>query len=208
VRPGASPEAGIGAARRSLIAAVAGCALLLASPPRAALAQASRTTRPRGPALHGLPTLSALDGSPLQLQQYLGRPLLLNVWASWCAPCVAEMPALAALRQARGPHGSGQLEVIALNAGQSINQVEQFLLERPLQLPIVLDPGKNALARWQVRLLPTTLLFDAAGELVGRWTGERDWWAPAVLDELDRALGPPSGTCAAATGEWTARAGS
>jgi len=206
VRSGASPDAGTGAARRSLIAAAAG-ALLLASPRHPALAQASRPAQPRGPALHGLPALSALDGSPLQLQQYLGRPLLLNLWASWCAPCLAEMPALAALRQARGPQGSGTFEVVALNAGQSINQVEQFLEERPLRLPIVLDPGKHAVARWQVRLLPTTLLFDAAGELVGRWTGERDWLAPAMLEELDRALATGAGANAPAAGLRVRRAG-
>ncbi len=138
--------------------------------------------------LQDAPQLTALDGSPLPLQRFLGRPLLLNFWATWCAPCIAEMPALSALRSAQGPPGSGRIEVVAVNAGQSINQVEQFLAERPLQLPIVLDPQKLALARWRVRVVPTTLLFDASGTLRATWLGERDWPGDAMVREIDGAL--------------------
>ena len=189
-------------ARRCLIAGLAG-SLLLAPAARQPLAQpqARAPAKPPVPAgtpaldrdhgadLLGAPALSTLDGAPLPLQRYLGRPLLLNFWATWCGPCVAEMPALAALRNAQGPGGSGRIEVVAVNAGQSINQVEQFLVQRSLQLPIVIDAQKLALARWQVRLLPTTLLFDAAGRLRANWTGARDWASAAMARELDRALG-------------------
>src|SRR5690606_9592766 len=197
VRSGALPDRGRLRQRRSVIAALGGM-MLLAQPPGPVVAQDA--TPPPGAAagLQDAPAFAGLDGSPLPLQRYLGRPLLLNLWASWCAPCLAEMPALAALREARGPEGSGQIEVLALNAGQSINQVEQFLEERPLQLPIVLDPQKLALARWQVRILPTTLLFGAAGDLLARWTGERDWSSPAMLAEIDHALPAGAGTAPAA----------
>jgi thiol-disulfide isomerase/thioredoxin len=193
-------------ARRSLIAAL-GALVLLAPKARPALAQATGSPTARAAGLHDAPALSALDGSPLRLQRYLGRPLLLNLWASWCAPCLAEMPALAVLRDMRGPHGSGRIEVVALNAGQSINQVEQFLLERPLRLPIVLDPHKHAVARWQVRMLPTTLLFDAAGNLVARWRGEREWSSPEMLAALDRALVADTGSAAVVRDPQARRAG-
>ena len=171
-------------ARRSLIAAALATTMLLAPPARLALAAG----KARGAGLQDAPQLTALDGAPQPLQRYLGRPLLLNLWATWCAPCVAEMPALSALYRAQGAQGSGRIEILAVNAGQSINQVEQFRAEWPLQLPIALDPQKLALARWQVRVLPTTLLFDASGLLRATWTGERDWPSAAMLREIDDAL--------------------
>ena len=142
----------------------------------------------RGAALRGTPMLSELDGKPLDLVRYLGRPLLVNLWATWCAPCLAEMPSLQALRDAGGPQGSGELEVVALNAGQSVNQVEGYLKTLPLRLPIVMDQEKRALARWNVRVLPTTLLFDAAGVLRATSVGERDWADARVLGDIRAIL--------------------
>ena len=175
----------LAAQRRRLLAAAAAPLVVafLGAATRAAAAQP-------GLPLRGAPVLAGIDGTPMGLQRYLGRPLLLNLWATWCAPCLAEMPSLQALRAARGPGGSGRLEVIAVNAGQSINQVEGFLNKLPLKLPILLDPQKRVLARWQVRVLPTTLLFDADGSLRATYVGERNWSSPKVLDELDAALRP------------------
>jgi thiol-disulfide isomerase/thioredoxin len=168
------------AARRHLLAGVAG-SVLLGTVARIASAVPDDS-------LGTAPVLSSIDGSPLLLQLYLGRPLLLNLWATWCAPCVAEMPALQALRLSQGPARSGLLEVVALNAGQSINQVEGFLKEHALQLPVVMDQKKLALARWNIRMLPTTLLFDADGRLRSRWTGERQWSGATMLQEIEAAL--------------------
>jgi thiol-disulfide isomerase/thioredoxin len=193
--------------RRSLLAAL-GATMLLAPPGARLLAQASRPAPDRAAGLQDSPPLAALDGSPLLLQRYLGVPLLINLWASWCAPCIAEMPALAALRKAQGAEGHGRIEVLALNAGQSINQVEQFLEERPLALPIALDPRKLAIARWQVRLLPTSLLFCASGDLIARWAGERDWNSPAMIAEIDRALATGTGVAPSGRRPRVHRAGS
>ena len=175
------------AQRRQLLAAGVAApfaaALLAAITPVLEAAQA-------GSSLQGAPVLSTLDGTPIHLDRYLGRALLLNLWATWCAPCVAEMPSLQALRAAHGPGGSGKLEVIAVNAGQSVNQVEGFLHELRLRLPIVMDPQKLTFARWRVRVLPTTLLFDADGTLRATFVGERDWTSPRALFEIDAALRP------------------
>ena len=173
----------------SLAAALASSALPvtgLARPGSGSPAAADVAAAP----LRGTPVLSGLDARPVDLGQYLGRPLLLNVWTTWCAPCVAEMPSLQALRDAHGPAGSGWLNVLALNAGQSINQVEAFLKSLPLTLPIVMDPQKVALSRWKVRILPSTLLFDADGHVRATYVGERDWTGAAALDEIRAALQP------------------
>ena len=184
--------------RRTFTAAAAGGVACAALPltsmravanPRPGTAPAPPALSPaRGAALRGTPMLSELDGKPLDLVRYLGRPLLVNLWATWCAPCLAEMPSLQALRDAGGPQGSGELEVVALNAGQSINQVEGYLKTLPLRLPIVMDQEKRALARWNVRVLPTTLLFDAAGVLRATSVGERDWADARVFDDIRAIL--------------------
>ena len=184
--------------RRIFTAAAAGGVACAALPlnsmravanPRPGTAPAPPALSPaRGAALRGTPMLSELDGKPLDLVRYLGRPLLVNLWATWCAPCLAEMPSLQALRDAGGPQGSGELEVVALNAGQSINQVEGYLKTLPLRLPIVMDQEKRALARWNVRVLPTTLLFDAAGVLRATSVGERDWADARVLGDIRAIL--------------------
>jgi len=184
--------------RRIFTAAAAGGVACAALPltsmravanPRPGTAPAPSALSPaRGAALRGTPMLSELDGKPLDLVRYLGRPLLVNLWATWCAPCLAEMPSLQALRDAGGPQGSGELEVVALNAGQSVNQVEGYLKTLPLRLPIVMDQEKRALARWNVRVLPTTLLFDAAGVLRATSVGERDWADARVLGDIRAIL--------------------
>jgi thiol-disulfide isomerase/thioredoxin len=131
----------------------------------------------------------------MDLARYHGRPLLLNLWATWCPPCVAELPSLQALRDAeRTRHGAGRgMEVVALDVGQSINQVEGFLasLPVPLALPVLLDPHKQSLGRWNVRVLPTTLVFDADGKLRATLLGARDWTSAAAREAIEAALRVP-----------------
>lgn len=178
--------AGLPKRRRSLVFLAAALSWLTAAvlPAGAAEPDGSLATAPR---------FSTLGGGEVALTQYRGRPLLLNLWATWCPPCVAELPSLQALRNGRGLAGDaagGRLEVVALNVGQSINQVETFLatLPRPLDLPVVLDRHRRALDHWNVRMLPTTLVFDADGRLRATFVGERDWAAPAAAGEIAAAL--------------------
>jgi thiol-disulfide isomerase/thioredoxin len=168
--------------------AASGLAGALTAPSRATAARTQQD-----PSLRDLGPLTGLDGSSQDLRQYLGRALLLNLWATWCAPCIAEMPSLQSLRAAQGPGGRDWLEVVAVNAGQSADQVGRFLSERRLRLPVVLDPRKEVLSRWPVRVLPATLLFDGDGRLRHRWIGERDWASGDMLREIEAALGAARG---------------
>lgn len=153
--------------------------------------QGAARTRDALLSLSSAPRFSDLDGAAIDLSRYAGTPLLLNLWATWCPPCVAELPSLQRLRDARAAApGTERLEVVALNVGQSINQVEAFLASLPdrLTLPIVLDGDRRSLAHWRVRLLPTTLVFDAHGRLRDRIVGERDWTAAEAAAAIDSAL--------------------
>lgn len=136
----------------------------------------------RGEAIPAL-TLPALDGTPVQLPAaYAGRPLLVNFWASWCGPCIEEMPELERYASAQG--GSGvQVVGIALDDQAA---VEAFLQRIPVTYPILLDQAGPADS--SVRLgnpkgvLPYSVLVSADGRLlkqrIGPFThGEIDAWA-------------------------------
>ena len=115
--------------------------------------------------------LTALDGSPLPLSALRGRPLLINVWASWCGPCVEEMPELAAFASQQDDNG---VQVIGL-ALDSPEAVQAFLQRVPVPYPIAIEPpgpGDSSVLLGNARgLLPYTVLIDAQGRLRKRKLG-------------------------------------
>lgn len=113
-------------------------------------------------------TLTTLDGAPTTLQAHAGRPVVLNLWATWCPPCVREMPVFAEA-QRRYP----QLAFVLVNQGENRTLVEAFLNDRGLALAhVLLDPHSRSLQDTGARALPTTLFFDADGRLVHSHLGE------------------------------------
>ncbi len=127
-------------------------------------------------------TLPDLEGRPLDLRQrFAGRPLLINVWASWCAPCVEEMPELARFAHTQGSEG---VQVLGL-ALDTPEDVRRFLQQVPVDYPIVIETPGPRDASVQLGntqgLLPYSVLFDAQGRLqkakLGPFThGEIDSW--------------------------------
>jgi len=113
------------------------------------------------------------DGEKTTIADYAGKPLLLNLWATWCAPCVAEMPTLDALA-AREPN----LRVLAVSQdveGQEV-KVAGFFEERKLsRLEPYRDPQLGLMTALGAAVLPTTILYDGRGREVWRMTGAADW---------------------------------
>ncbi|MBA0447242.1 TlpA family protein disulfide reductase [Stenotrophomonas maltophilia] len=130
-----------------------------------------------------LPALSLpdLEGQPLDLRQrFAGRPLLVNVWASWCGPCVEEMPELARFAHAQGDDG---VQVLGL-ALDTPEDVRRFLLQVPVDYPIVIETPGPRDASVQLGnsrgLLPYSVLFDAQGRMVKAKLG------PFARGEIER----------------------
>ena len=131
------------------------------------------------------------DGGEISLAKFKGVPVLVNLWATWCAPCVKELPTLDSLAAAH--RDDGQLGVIAVSQDSGPQaSVEAFLAKLNVKdLGAYHDP-KMALsgALGPDTVLPTTMLFDANGREVWRYVGDLDWTSPeaaTLLAEAGRA---------------------
>ncbi|MGN8260387.1 prolipoprotein diacylglyceryl transferase family protein [Pseudomonas sp. SMSB3] len=138
-----------------------------------------------------LPALSLRDaaGQSVALHNYRGKPLVINIWATWCPPCRREMPVL---QQAQGeyPH----VTFIFVNQGETPENVSTFLATTGLSLTHVLFDGTGSLAqRVGSMALPTTLFYDADGRLIGSHLGELSRASLRhALEPFDRAKSPAS----------------
>jgi thiol-disulfide isomerase/thioredoxin len=119
-------------------------------------------------------TFSDAAGNTLRLADFRGKVVLVNLWATWCAPCVKEMPALDRL-QAR--MGGADFAVLTLSIDrEGLAKVQPFFAQNKIAaLPTYLDPTGRAPAILGVRGLPTTLLIDRDGTIVGRLEGGAAW---------------------------------
>lgn len=128
--------------------------------------------------------LNAVDGSKVSLDEYQGKFILLNFWATWCAPCRKEMPAMSDLYNQLKGRG---LEVVGVHVGPSLAGVKKFLQSVPIDFTILLDKDMS-LASWGVRGLPTTFLINPEGKLIYKAVGEREWDSPEMIKFLDRLI--------------------
>lgn len=131
-------------------------------------------------------TLMNTQGQNVSLSDYRGKFVLLNFWATWCPPCVKEMPALSDLHNTlKLPDGG--LHVVAIHVGPALATVNQFLQDRPVSFDVLIDSDMS-LAAWEVAGLPTTFLISPSGKIIHKAVGEREWNAPAMQDLLKKIM--------------------
>jgi thiol-disulfide isomerase/thioredoxin len=127
------------------------------------------------------------DDKSMRLADLTGKTRLINLWATWCAPCVKEMPSLDKL-QAALPKAQFLVLPISLD-GPSKAKVAPFYKERKLtSLSIFYDKGRKAMSVLEVSLLPTSILVDPAGRELGRLEGDADWDSPEAIALIKAAL--------------------
>jgi thiol-disulfide isomerase/thioredoxin len=126
------------------------------------------------------------DGQETSLAELEGKPVLVNLWATWCAPCVQEMPTLDKLAAAEGR----RLQVLAVS--QDMGGPEKvdafFAKQRFTTLEAYRDPKMQLMIDLGVEVLPTTILFDAEGREVWRVTGQLDWQGAEAAGLLKEAF--------------------
>jgi peroxiredoxin len=166
------------------LAALAGLAAA-ADPP-----EALRLTR-LGPAEPAAAfSVATPDGGTLRLADLRGKVVFLNFWATWCEPCLEEMPAMERLARAYRDRG---LVVLALSADrEGASVVRPFLKRHALTFPVGLDPDQSVARLYRVWALPSTFILDRAGVRLFSAHGARDWDGKASLAFFDALLKPGS----------------
>ena len=127
------------------------------------------------------------DGGEFDLGRFKGTPVLVNLWATWCAPCIKELPTLQRLEQAQAKDGA--LGVIAVSQDMAPQgSIEAFLGERDLGSFAAYHDEKMALSSGLgIQILPTTILYDAQGKEVWRYVGDLDWTGDEAIKLLAEA---------------------
>ena len=127
------------------------------------------------------------DGEDIALADFEGRPLLVNLWATWCAPCIAEMPTLDALAERE----EGRLKVLTVSQDlQGAEVVEPFFAERDFEwLEPWLDPDNAMMTALGLDTLPVSILYDEDGRELFRVRGGMDWSGERARRLIDGALG-------------------
>ena len=133
------------------------------------------------------------DGGDISLADFKGTPVLVNLWATWCAPCVKELPTLDKLAQSHDV--DGELGVIAVSQDSGARRaVAAFLKKLKINdLGAYQDPGMHLSGKLGPdAVLPTSILYDAQGREVWRYVGDLDWTRPEAAKLLSEVGAPAS----------------
>jgi cytochrome c biogenesis protein CcmG/thiol:disulfide interchange protein DsbE len=126
------------------------------------------------------PDFTVNDGTrSVHLADYRGKVVLLNFWATWCAPCIEELPSLQALHQQMP-----QVAVLAVSVDEDPDAYRQFLTKHPLNLLTVDDPERRANALYGTFRFPETYVIDRKGVIRRRFISAQDWTNPEIVNYL------------------------
>lgn len=107
-------------------------------------------------------TLTDLDGNNVTLSDFKGKRIFLNFWASWCPPCIEEMPYMEKLYQ---EINDKDIVIVAVNIGETQNAVKQFMNENNFNFLVLLDTNTDITSKYGVRSIPTSFFIDSEGNI-------------------------------------------
>lgn len=118
-----------------------------------------------------------------QLSDYRGKTLIINFWASWCAPCRKEIPSM---NRANERLKQSNVVMLAINYGEDANSVKKFISQYPIDFTVLLDTDISISQSFDVRAMPTTVIINGHGEIVERVLGIREWDSDENISALLR----------------------
>jgi len=130
-------------------------------------------------------TLKDLNENPVTLSQLRGKVVFLNFWATWCPPCLAEMPAMERLNEV---YGSQNFVMLAVNVEEDVEAVKAFLKEHPHSFPVLSDFEAKAQGLYSVYRFPETFLIDKSGKIVEHYLGARDWSGVDFIKKINTLM--------------------
>jgi peroxiredoxin len=128
-------------------------------------------------------SLQDLNGKKIGLNQFKGKVIFINFWATWCGPCKGEMPSMETLHQQFKEKKFVLLAVSVDYEGPKL--VKEFINKYQYTFPVLFDPDCKTLDLFEVKGIPTTFLIDKKGKMVGKAIGPRDWKSPEVTSLIN-----------------------
>ncbi|MDR2768080.1 MAG: TlpA family protein disulfide reductase [Treponema sp.] len=152
---------------------------------RAAFEKAGLTTRRELRELPGFTASLAADTRQINLSDYRGKVVFVNLWATWCGPCAAEMPSMEILYRRYKERG---LEILAVNLREDAQTVTAFMNRYHLSFPALLDPDGKIGSRYGVQAIPTSFILDRRGRVVLHLVGSIDWNNAEIFEAFEALL--------------------
>ncbi|MFT5503114.1 MAG: thiol-disulfide isomerase/thioredoxin [Gammaproteobacteria bacterium] len=126
-----------------------------------------------------------LNGGEVDFADYHGKVTLVNFWATWCTPCVKEIPSLMQLKQLVS---SKDFEILTINIGESKEKIERFANENPFNLPVLIDLDGKTIKDWRVYVYPSNYILDKTGRIKYAHRGALDWSDPDIVKIINKLV--------------------
>jgi len=130
-------------------------------------------------------SLADLEGEIHTLPDYHGKIVLVNFWASWCPPCIYEMPKLKKLKQ---HFANRPFEILTINVGEKKFKVRKFSKLIKLDLPVLLDTSRTTFTQWGVKTIPTSFLLDENTNILYTVRGDPGWNEEEIHSIIEKML--------------------